>query len=298
MTPKSVRVVEVGPRDGLQNEASPISAQDKVRFIQELARAGFQEIEVASFVHPRWVPQLADSAEVFQASKPGSDQVFTALVPNLKGLERALEVGCQRVAVFTAASETFSQRNTNRSLKESLADLAQVMDLARQESLSVRGYVSTVVVCPYEGEIDPSAVLEMTQALLELGVEEVSLGDTVGMAVPQDVSRLLDCLLEKVAVDRLALHFHDTCGTALANVAAGLGYGVSVFDSSAGGLGGCPYAPGAAGNLATEDLLYFLTRSGIEHGVELDQVAQASRLVGRLLGKQLPSRQLQRLASR
>lgn len=291
-----IKIVEVGPRDGLQNEPIPISTNDKLKFIALLAASGLQDIEVTSFVHPRWVPQLADSGQLFGLLEPRPNLVYSCLVPNRKGLERALEVGARRIAVFTAASETFSQQNTNRSIAESLVELEQVISQALAAGLSVRGYVSTAFVCPYEGEIGADRVREVSQALLALGVDEVSIGDTIGAAVPRDIEKTVGHLLEAIPAGQLALHLHDTYGTALANVDAGLRLGIKCFDSSAGGLGGCPYAPGAAGNLATEDLLYFLTRSGLEHGVDLDRVVEASRFMAQVLGKSLPSRQFQRLA--
>ncbi|MCA9791846.1 MAG: hydroxymethylglutaryl-CoA lyase [Candidatus Eremiobacteraeota bacterium] len=291
-----IKIVEVGPRDGLQNEPTPISTNDKLKFIQLLAESGLADIEVTSFVHPRWVPQLADSGQLFGLLEPRPNLVYSCLVPNRKGLERALEVGATRIAVFTAASETFSQQNTNRSIADSLIELEQVTGHARSAGLSVRGYVSTAFVCPYEGEIEASRVRQVSQALLDMGVDEVSIGDTIGAAVPRDIDKTVGHLLESIPAAKLALHLHDTYGTALANVQAGLRLGIGCFDSSAGGLGGCPYAPGAAGNLATEDLLYFLTRSGYEHGVDLEKIVQASRFIAGVLGKDLPSRQFQRLA--
>ena len=295
--PEQVRIVEVGPRDGLQNEARPVPTAAKVAFIQGLAVAGLQEIEVTSFVHPKWVPQLADAAEVVAQLPHGMPCRFTALVPNPKGAERAIAAGLKRIAVFTAASESFSQKNTNRSIQQSLEDIAAVVALARPAGVSVRGYVSTAWFCPYEGEIGVSAVLPVCRALVELGIEEISLGDTIGLAVPTDVERTLEGLLPELTAARLALHFHDTSGTALANVMVGLEHGITCFDASAGGLGGCPYAPGASGNLATEDLVYALERMGVSTGVDLEAVAQASRALAEHIDHPLPSRQLQRLSS-
>ena len=287
-----VRVVEVGPRDGLQNEKAVIPTAVKLAFVQALQGAGFTEIEATSFVHPKWVPQLADAEELSKAL--GNLNGLTALVPNLKGLERAIACGYRSVAVFTAASETFSQRNTNRSIAESLTEFASLMPLAQKRHVRVRGYVSTAFECPFEGRMDVGRVVDVAEKLLALGIDEVSLGDTIGVAGPREVEALVKAW--RPPLERLALHFHDTCGTALANVYAGLQNGVRVFDSSAGGLGGCPYAPGATGNLATEDLLYFLDRMGYETGVRLPAVAAASRALSQALGgRELPSRVLHKL---
>jgi len=273
-----VKVVEVGPRDGLQNQSEMVPTDKKLAFIESLARAGYQEVEATSFVHPRWVPQLADSEEICKRLPQIEGVTFTVLVPNLKGLERAIAAGVKRIAIFTAASESFSQKNTNRSIADSLRDFAELIPRALQAGMSVRGYVSTAFVCPYEGEVAPEKVRPVCERLLELGVDEVSLGDTVGRAVPSDVDRLLDALA--VPPEKLALHMHDTCGTALANIARGLERGIRCFDASAGGLGGCPYAPGASGNVSSEDLLYMLERMGYETGVDRALVAQAARELG------------------
>jgi len=286
-----VKVVEVGPRDGLQNEPGVIPTEVKLEFVRSLRAAGFLEVEATSFVHPKWVPQLADAEELSRSL--GDVAGLTALVPNRKGLERALACGYRRVAVFTAASETFSQRNTNRSIAESLSEFAELMPLAQKKHVSVRAYISTAFECPYEGRIDAQRVVDIGARLISLGVDEVSFGDTIGVAGPREVEALVGAW--RPPLERLALHFHDTCGTALANVYAGLQCGVRIFDSSAGGLGGCPYAPGATGNLATEDLLYFLERSGYETGVRLSAVAAASRRLGDQLGRELGSRVLRKL---
>lgn len=291
MIPESVRIVEVGPRDGLQNEPGMISAADKAEFIRLLGESGLRDIEATAFVHPKWVPQMADAAEVLALVPPRNGVTLSVLVPNLRGLERALEAGVKRVAVFTAASETFSQRNTNRSIAQSLEEFRPVIARAVEEGVTVRGYVSTCWVCPYEGDVPRETVLDVSVALLDLGVDEVSLGDTVGRAAPTEVERTLELLLGRVPVERVALHMHDTCGTALANVYAGLGMGVATFDTSAGGLGGCPYAPGAAGNLATEDLVYMLDRMNVRTGVSLASVVGAARFVEKLLGRPVSSRQ-------
>lgn len=286
---RKIKVIEVGPRDGLQNEKTPLPLEFKLGLIERLEKCGFPEIEVTSMVHPKWVPQLADAADLLTAldSRPGKNR-RTVLVPNIKGLERALESGARRVAVFIAASESFSQKNTNRSIAESLDQTAEVVSLARKRGVSVRGYLSTVFVCPFEGDISPEVSAELTRKLLEMGCDEVSLGDTIGAAVPEDIDRLTSCL-EGVDPGRLALHLHDTYGTALANVTRGLERGIRAFDSSVGGAGGCPYAPGATGNLATEDLLYLLERGGWQHGIDRESVLEAARYLEQGLGRQASS---------
>jgi len=291
-----IRLVEVGPRDGLQNEAARVSTEVKLAFIESLSQAGFAEIEATSFVSPRWVPQLADAEEVSRALKPREGLIYTALIPNRKGLERALACGYRRVAVFTAASEAFSQKNTNRSIAESLQEFAPLVEEARAAGVSLRAYVSTAWFCPYGGRVSPLAVYEVTRPLLDMGFEEVSLGDTVGRAVPSQVEETLQVLLDKgLLAQQLALHFHDTSGTALANVLRALQMGFSTFDCSAGGLGGCPYAPGASGNLASEDVIYMLEEMGLTTGVDLERVARASLELAAHLGRGLPSRTLARL---
>jgi len=291
MIREDVRLVEVGPRDGLQNEPGQVPAAAKAEFIRLLAQAGLPEIEATAFVHPKWVPQMADATDVLARIQPHPGVRYSVLVPNMKGLERAMGSGVRRIAIFTAASETFNRKNTNRSIAESLQDYRPVVARARDFGMTVRGYVSTGWVCPYEGDVDPDRVRDVTMSLLELGVDEVSLGDTIGQAVPWEIERTLERLLGRVPAARLALHLHDTCGTALANVAAGLRMGITTFDSSAGGLGGCPYAPGATGNLATEDLVYFLERMGHSTGVSLEGVLQAARFLGRTLGRPIVSHQ-------
>lgn len=290
-----VKVMEVGPRDGLQNEKQPIPTEAKVEYIKLLRAAGLQNIEATSFVHPKWVPQLADCAEVLAQLEAAR---YWVLVPNEKGLERALAAGCRRIAVFTAASETFSERNTNRSIAASLDSLRLVTKRATAEGLTVRAYLSTAFHCPYEGRVPHKAAIGVTRSLFEMGAKEVSVSDTIGAAVPKEVSELVGLLLKEFPPQQLALHFHDTYGTALANVVAGLDMGIRTFDSSSGGLGGCPYAPGAAGNLATEDLLYLLSASGFDHGVDMEKTLEASRFIAQILGKNLPSRQFQRQARR
>jgi len=275
-----IRVIEAGPRDGLQNQSEQIPTAKKLQFIHTLADAGYQEIEATSFVHPKWIPQLGDCEEVCRNLPCREGLTYTVLVPNMKGLERALACDVQRVAIFTAASESFSQKNTNRSIEDALVDFASLIPRATGSGVSVRGYISTCFVCPFEGEIQPEAVLRVCDRLFELGVDEVSLGDTVGHATPNDIEKLLSLLLPRFPAERLALHLHDTCGTALANVLRGLQMGIRTFDASAGGLGGCPYAPGASGNVSSEDLLYMLHRMGYETGVDAQIVARAARELG------------------
>jgi len=291
--PRRVTVVEVGPRDGLQNEATSLSVEDRVAFCDRLVAAGLRVVEVGAFVSPMWVPQMAGSDEVLRRVKKAAGARLPVLVPNREGYERARAAGAREIAVFTAASETFSRKNTNASIDESFARFAAFLPEARGEGMRVRGYVSTAFGCPYEGAVAPDRVVSVARRLLEAGCDEVSIGDTIGVAVPTQVAEVTGRLGEAVPVDRLAAHFHDTRGTALANVLAALEEGVSVVDASAGGLGGCPYAPGASGNLATEDLLYMLHGMGIETGADLAAVAEASRALAARLGRTLPSRYLQ-----
>lgn len=291
--PARVTVVEVGPRDGLQNEAAPLEVDDRVRFCNRLLDAGFLVVEVGAFVSPKWVPQMAASDEVLKrvAKRPG---VRTpVLVPNREGFEAARAAGAREIAVFTAASETFNRKNINASIDDSFARFAEFVPEARREGLWVRGYVSTCFGCPYEGPVPPERAALVCRRLVEAGCHEVSVGDTIGVAVPTQVSDVIGLLTQAVPLDQVAVHFHDTRGVALANVLAALQLGVSIVDSSAGGLGGCPYAPGASGNLATEDLLYMLHGMGIETGVDLAKVAAASRFLAPRLGHALPSRYLQ-----
>lgn len=284
--PSSVRIVEVGPRDGLQNEKVLVSTLQKIQFINMLADAGLPVVEATSFVSPRAIPQLSDATEVMKGITRLATVQYPVLVPNIKGMERALTAGVRAVAVFTAASESFTRHNINATIAESLANFRPVVQLAQQEGVSVRGYISTVFGCPYEGYVAPEKVLAVVQSLVEMGVSEISLGDTIGVATPNQVVDVIGLLLERgaIPVERLAVHFHDTRGTALANVLMALQMGISIVDSSAGGLGGCPYAPGAAGNLATEDLLYMLHGMGIQTGVDLDKVVEATRFIAPLLG--------------
>jgi isopropylmalate/homocitrate/citramalate synthase len=284
--PHSVRIVEVGPRDGLQNEKAIIPTEQKIQYIQMLAEAGLQVVEATSFVSPRAIPQLSDASEVMTRLHRKSSTSYPVLVPNMKGMERALASKAQAIAVFTAASESFTRHNINATIAESIAHFRPVIALAQQENISTRGYISTVFGCPYEGTVKPGNVLHVAQALLELGVDELSLGDTIGVATPNQVADMIGLLFEEgeIPIKQLAVHFHDTRGTALANVLIALQCGITIVDSSAGGLGGCPYAPGAAGNVATEDILYMLHGMGISTGVDLQKVVAATTFIQPLLG--------------
>lgn len=293
--PGAVTIVEVGPRDGLQNEKAVVATAQKIAFVDQLTAAGHRAIEVSGFVSPKWVPQMGDASEVFAGITRKEGVRYSALVPNRAGLDRALAAGVREVAIFAASSETFSRTNINSSIDESFVVYRQVTDAAMQAGLRVRAYLSTSFGCPFEGAVDPQRVIDLTERLLQLGAYEVAVSDTIGIAHPGQVARLLEALLHRVPVDRVALHFHDTRGTALANVLAALEHGVRTFDSSAGGLGGCPYAPGAAGNLATEDLLYMLDGLGVETGVSIDGVVAASRSIADAIGHGLPSRYVQAL---
>lgn len=287
--PASVRLVEVGPRDGLQNEPEPISTEIKLELIERLADAGHTHIEAASFVSPKWVPQMADHSQIMRAlmheGKGRSDVSYSALTPNLKGLEEALASGVQEVAVFGAASESFSQKNINCSIAESFERFAPVIERARTEGVRVRGYVSCVLGCPYEGEISPVMVAQVTRALNDMGCYEVSLGDTIGTGTPLKAKRMLEAVAREVPMERLAAHFHDTYGQALANLMAVLEEGVAVVDSSVAGLGGCPYAKGAAGNVATEDVVYLLKGLGIQCSVDLERIAAVGDWMTRAINR-------------
>jgi isopropylmalate/homocitrate/citramalate synthase len=290
---RHITVVEVGPRDGLQNERAAVPTADKIEFVNRLSAAQLPVIEVSAFVSPKWVPQMADAAQVFAGitRRPGTR--YTALVPNLTGLERAQQAGVTEIAVFAASTETFSRKNINQSIDDSFATYRQVCDAARAAGLRVRGYLSTAFGCPYEGAVSPAVVATLTARLIDLGVFEVAVSDTIGIAHPGQVPGVLEAVLARVPVERVALHFHDTRGTALANVMASLEFGVATYDSSAGGLGGCPYAPGAAGNLATDDLIYMLNGLGAETGVLLPAVSEASTFIESRLDHRLPSRYFQ-----
>ena len=289
----TVRIVEVGARDGLQNEKITIPTEAKVDLITALADAGLRVIEAGAFVSPKWVPQMADTADVFRDIPKDPGVEYPVLVPNMKGLERAIEAGVKSIAVFTAASDTFNRRNINMSIAESFENYAPVAARARAEGMRIRGYVSTAFGCPYEGDVPAETVLEVSARLLDLGCYEVSVGDTIGVGTPMQVQGVIGVLLQVIPASKLAMHFHDTRGTALANTLAALEMGIPTFDASAGGLGGCPYAPGASGNLATEDLVYMLERMGIETGVSLDRLVAASSIVAPYLDHPLPGRYLQ-----
>ncbi|MGR2707459.1 hydroxymethylglutaryl-CoA lyase [Pseudomonas sp. IB20] len=288
--PSHVRLVEVGPRDGLQNEAQPISVADKVQLVDALTDAGLSYIEVGSFVSPKWVPQMAGSAEVFAQIQRKPGVTYGALAPNLRGFEDALAAGVKEVAVFAAASEAFSQRNINCSISESLARFAPIMAAAKQHGISVRGYVSCVLGCPYEGDIAPEQVAAVARELYAMGCYEVSLGDTIGTGTAGATRRLFEVVGAQVPRDKLAGHFHDTYGQAIANIYASLLEGVQVFDSSIAGLGGCPYAKGASGNVATEDVVYLLNGLGIDTGIDLEQLMRAGQQISNVLGRPTGSR--------
>jgi isopropylmalate/homocitrate/citramalate synthase len=288
--PGRVKVCEMGPRDGLQNESGIVPTADKIRYIDLLSASGLPLIETTSFVRPSAIPQLTDAEAVMDgiARRPGV--TYLCLVPNMRGYERARAAGVNAIAVFTAASESFTKRNINMTIDQSLDTFEDVVKAARSEELWVRAYISTAFGCPYEGRVPVENVVRVADALAAMGVDEISIGDTIGVATPNQVVELSAALQEHVPFERLAMHFHDTRGTALANVVAALQMNVSIFDSSAGGLGGCPYAPGATGNLATEDLLYLLHGMGIETGVELEKVRDASRFIAGVLGRPIVSR--------
>jgi isopropylmalate/homocitrate/citramalate synthase len=289
----TVKIVEVGPRDGLQNENVTVPTEVKIEFITALADAGLRVIEAGAFVSPKWVPQMADTAEVYRDIPKDPGVEFPVLVPNMKGLDRAIEAGVKSIAIFTAASETFNQRNINMTIDGSFENYAPVVARARAEGIRVRGYVSTAFGCPYEGEVAPEKVLEVCARLLDLGCYEVSVGDTIGVGTPMQVQGVIGMLLQVIPASKLAMHFHDTRGTALANTLSALEMGIATFDASAGGLGGCPYAPGASGNLATEDLVYMLDSMAIETGVDLKRLVGASTKIAPYLDHPLPGKYLQ-----
>lgn len=296
--PAQVRIVEMGPRDGLQNEKSVVPLAAKVALIDALAEAGLSVIESGSFVSPQWVPQMADTAEVLAAITRRPDVRYPVLVPNLKGLDAALACQVEEVAVFAAASEAFSARNINCTIAQSLERFRPVVARALQAGVAVRGYVSCVLGCPYQGEVPPAKVVEVSEALVAMGCYEISLGDTIGVGTPDKARALTADVARAIGVQRTALHFHDTYGQALANVLACLDLGVTVVDSSVAGLGGCPYAKGASGNLATEDLVYMLNGLGVSTGVDLDRLAAAGRSISRVLARPPASRAGQALSAR
>lgn len=272
--PKQVRIFEMGPRDGLQNESAPVTVEDKVALVNGLAEAGLKLIETGSFVSPKWVPQMASSTEVFAQIQRHPGVVYSALTPNMKGFEAAVAAGADEVAIFGAASEAFSQKNINCSIAESIERFKPVVSAAKAQGMRVRGYVSCVLGCPYQGEVEPQAVADVSDMLLQLGCYEISLGDTVGFGTPLKTQSMLQAVLEKVPAQQLAVHFHDTYGQALSNILIALQHGISVIDSAVAGLGGCPYAKGASGNVATEDVVYMLNGMGIETGIDLNRLTQ------------------------
>lgn len=290
LLPQQVSLVEVGPRDGLQNEAQPISVADKVRLVDDLTEAGISYIEVGSFVSPKWVPQMAGSAQVFAAIAQRPGVTYAALAPNLRGFEDAMAAGVREVAVFAAATEAFSQRNINCSIADSLQRFEPVMAAARQQGVKVRGYISCVLGCPYQGEVDPAQVAAVAEQLHSMGCYQVSLGDTIGTGTPGATRRLFEQVAARVPREQLAGHFHDTYGQALANIYASLLEGISVFDSSIAGLGGCPYAKGASGNVASEDVLYMLQGLGISTGIDLERLIAAGNRISQVLGRATGSR--------
>ncbi|MFG1203788.1 hydroxymethylglutaryl-CoA lyase [Xanthobacter aminoxidans] len=296
--PASVRIVEVGPRDGLQNEPGIVPLDAKVALIDALADAGLKMIEAGSFVSPKWVPQMADTAEVLGAINRRAGVRYTVLAPNLKGLELALACGIEEVAVFTAASEAFTQKNINCTIAESLERFTPLIDLARARGVAVRGYVSCALGCPYQGEVPVAKVVEVSEALTAMGCYEVSVSDTIGVGTPDKAQAVTGAVAERIGLERTAIHFHDTYGQALANVLACLDIGVASVDSAVAGLGGCPYAKGASGNLATEDLVYMLDGLGIETGVDLDRLAAAGRAITAALGRTPASKVAQALAAK
>ena len=285
MLPSKVSIVEVGPRDGLQNETLNLSAAQKIELINLLSKTGLKRIEAGSFVSPKWVPQMANSDEVFQALPSRTDVQYSALTPNIRGLETAIDAGVKEVAVFGSASEAFSQKNINCSISESLKRFEDVFQLADKNNIKVRGYVSCVMGCPYQGDISPKAVTQVSKALLDMGCYEISLGDTIGAGTPRATSLLLEDVLKDIPAQKLAAHFHDTYGQALVNLYKALEYGIATIDSAVAGLGGCPYAKGARGNVATADVVYMLNGMKISSGVNMDRLLTASSYISEVLGR-------------
>ncbi|MDQ4710703.1 hydroxymethylglutaryl-CoA lyase [Bacillus subtilis] len=291
--PKKVTIKEVGPRDGLQNEPVWISTEDKITWINQLSRTGLSYIEITSFVHPKWIPALRDAIDVAKGIDRLKGVTYAALVPNQRGLENALEGGINEACVFMCASETHNRKNINKSTSESLHILKQVNNDAQKANLTTRAYLSTVFGCPYEKDVPIEQVIRLSEALFEFGISELSLGDTIGAANPAQVETVLEALLARFPANQIALHFHDTRGTALANMVTALQMGITVFDGSAGGLGGCPYAPGSSGNAATEDIVYMLEQMDIKTNVKLEKLLSAAKWIEEKMGKPLPSRNLQ-----
>jgi len=296
--PRKVRIVEVGPRDGLQNEPANVPTAVKIELIERLADAGLPVVEATAFVSPKWVPQMSDSAEVFAGIRKRPGVAYPALVPNMKGFEAARAAGAEEVAVFGAASETFSRKNINCSIEQSLERFAPVVKAARARKMSVRGYISCAAGCPYEGEVKPQAVAAVAEKLYRMGCYEISLGDTIGVGTPGRIRAMIEAVAKKVPIGRLAGHYHDTYGQALANIYASLEAGVRTFDSSVAGLGGCPYAKGATGNVATEDVVYMLDGLGIETGVDLMKVLRTGQFICRALGREPSSKVARALAAK
>ncbi|APE05461.1 MAG: hydroxymethylglutaryl-CoA lyase [Alteromonas sp.] len=283
--PKVVSIVEVGPRDGLQNEKSIVSVEEKINFINLLSKTGIKRIEAGSFVSPKWVPQMADSGDIFSGIEKSPSITYSALTPNIKGLDAAIESGVEEVAVFGAASESFSMKNINCSIEESLKKFEPVIAKANTHNIKVRGYVSCVMGCPYEGGISPRSVADVSKRLIDMGCYEISLGDTIGTGTPVATKRLLDSVLSVVNIEQLAVHFHDTYGQALVNLYSALEYGVATIDSAVAGLGGCPYARGASGNVATEDVLYMLNGMGINTGIDMEKLLVATQFISEVVNK-------------
>ena len=288
--PAEVTVYEVGPRDGLQNEARNVPTSDKIRFIDALVASGIRAIEITSFVSPKWIPQLADADEVARMAKPPPGVTFSALCPNAQGLARAKEAGLPEIAVFVSSSETHNRRNVNKTIEATLAAFEDTIGPARKLGMRVRGYVSTVWGCPYEGDVAPERSIDVAKKLLAMGCYQVSLSDTIGAGTPKQTAQILRLALDAIEPAQIAMHMHDTRGTALANIVVGLEMGIRDFDASVGGLGGCPYAPGAAGNCATEDLVYMLHGMGIETGIDLERLVEAGKAAESIVGRKLPGK--------
>jgi hydroxymethylglutaryl-CoA lyase len=287
--PNRVTIVEVGPRDGLQNESESVATATKIELINRLSAAGLREVEATSFVNPKAVPQLADGALVMAGISHSESVAYPVLVPNMRGYEAARAAGATHVSVFTAASEGFAQANINASIAESVARFEPIVAAAKSDGVHVRGYVSTAFGCPFDGAVEPAAVTDLTRQLLDIGIKDISIGDTIGVAVPADMAPVITPLQELDGIERLALHLHDTRGTALANTWAALQLGIDTFDASIGGLGGCPFAPGASGNVATEDLVWMLERCGIDTGVDLPMLIETAQWITEMLGRDLPA---------
>jgi hydroxymethylglutaryl-CoA lyase len=295
--PERVTIKEVGPRDGLQNEKAFIATEDKIALIDQLSESGLKHIEITSFVNPKWIPALSDAVSVAAGITRVPGVTYSALVPNLRGLERALEANIDEAAVFMSASETHNRKNINKTIGETFPVLRDLIREAISAGKVTRGYVSTVFGCPYEGAVEIDAVVRVSETLFEMGIEELSLGDTIGVANPSQVQKVLEVLLKRFPAEKIAMHFHDTRGTALANILVSLEMGITIFDSSLGGLGGCPYAPGASGNVATDDLLYMLHGMGIHTGADLKKITFASQFIQEKIGRLLPSKSFQAASS-